>query len=342
MRPQRSALSLSAIGVVAVLAIGFLGILAASSPRGSAPANLGPVPSWSPSSARQTPAHTPHPHPAASHSRPAATRAQSSPTTIAPATSRTVATVAHASTTAIAVASSPPSTTYSTVAAGSTCTPLHPCPGSNPNTMSFYVRLVGGTIHCHYVAPPNLFGTVALGHGTWSCWVELRVAGQYTTRSASADHLSTAIQDVMYLMDEHGCPPVTGTITTGALGRRILLNIRLWGPKSHPPATVILDTGGIGIDLPNAMLQQAGFTPDGTATEIFPLVNRAPFPVTIYHIPYPRILSGGSWVPIGNGMVTVDGTPPGVPSLIGPVALKSGARLETRGSTWSMTPACGA
>ncbi len=341
MKPRRmSAASMSAIGFVAVLAMGFVGILAASTPQGSVPATLGPVASWAPSRSRKSTRRQPQPTP--SQTRRAAPQRQALDRASPPAAVRTVATAAHVSKTPVAVASQPPAASYSTVAAGSTCTPLHPCPGRNPNTMSFYVRLVGGTIHCHYVAPPNLFGTVALGHGAWSCWVELRVAGQYSTRSASADHLSTAIQDVMYIMDAHGCPPVIGTITAGALGRRILLNIRLWGPKSHPPATVILDTGGIGIDLPHAMLQQAGFTPDGAATEVFPLVNRAPFPVTIYHIPYPRILSGGSWVPIGNGTVTVDGTPPGVPSLIGPVALKAGARLTTSGASWSLTPACGA
>lgn len=137
-------------------------------------------------------------------------------------------------------------------------------------------------------------------------------------------------------------PPITGSITSQFFGNRINLQIKLAGPSgSSQPMTAILDTGGVNTNLPNALLQQLGFTPF-MVTVGGGIVPGATDTEYLYLIPASDLLvqDNGSYVPLATGELLVTGIPglqgPGV----GPDILKHGASFSASGSTWSLTPAC--
>jgi hypothetical protein len=91
-------------------------------------------------------------------------------------------------------------------------------------------------------------------------------------------------------------------------------------------------------------LRTAGFKPTGSVT-----TSVAGWTGTAYEYSLPGtsllVLDDGRYVPLANGTLTVYGVPDtafagGIEPLIGPNVLQQGARLNSSGLSFALTPAC--
>lgn len=221
-------------------------------------------------------------------------------------------------------------------------------PGTTVSSASMYsICENNGSIECYSTSvPAPLFGS----YGEWQCSTQTfsPFHTYTTTASCIGDAVytcrMTAINEATQLLDDNGCPgPVSGTITPSWDGNRISLTIRIPGLKASPTVGVILDTGGVDTQIPNSIMQEAGYTPSGSTITEWPLVNQTALHEYIYHVPYPEVLDDGTWVPLGYGTATIYGVvnmPFSAGPLLGPNVLKAGTDLSTDGSAWSLTPPC--